>query len=47
VLVGSLATVRSPASLAGGLDHLFNLGKNPLAPFRVPLQIPTFSEMRR
>jgi hypothetical protein len=25
---------RSSASLAGGLDHLFNLGQNPLAPFR-------------
>jgi len=27
-------TARSSASHAGGLDHLFNLGKNPLAPFR-------------
>ena len=25
---------RSSASLASGLDHLFSLGKDPLAPFR-------------
>src|SRR5260221_7966271 len=31
---GNLAMVRSSASLAGGLDHLFSLGNNPLAPFR-------------
>ena len=26
--------IRSSVSLAGGLDHLFNLGNDPLAPFR-------------
>ena len=28
------ATARSSASLTSGLDHLFSLGKDPLAPFR-------------
>jgi hypothetical protein len=31
---GNRAMVRSSVSLAGGLDRLFNLGNNPLAPFR-------------
>jgi len=31
---GNLAMVRLLASLAGGLDHLFSLGNNPLVPFR-------------
>ena len=31
---GNQAMVRSSASLACGLDHLFNLGNNPLALFR-------------
>ena len=31
---GNLAMLRSSTSLASGLSHLFNLGKDPLAQFR-------------
>jgi len=31
---GNPAMFRSSVSLASGLDHLFSLGKDPLAPFR-------------
>ena len=31
---GNVAMARSSISLTSGLEHLFNLGKDPLAPFR-------------